>query len=87
MTGRPRRIDQNQQRIAVAIIKNLVYLLGVAAGGSLVPQFLAAAAPEPGLAPFQRQAQAFLVDPGHHQNLAAGSVLDNGRNKTNIVPF
>jgi hypothetical protein len=48
---------------------------------------MAAAAPKPGLTLFQRQAQALLVHPGHHQDLPGGRILDNRRDKTRLVEF
>ena len=87
MTGRPRRVNGYQQRVAIAIIIEIFHFLRIAAGSTLVPQLLSAATPEPGFALFQSQTQALFAHPSHHQNLMAGAILNNRRNQARFVKF
>lgn len=57
------RMDEREQRVGVAVVAQLCKLLRVARSGALVPQLLATAAPEPGGALLEREAQRLLVHP------------------------
>ena len=80
-------MHEGQKRIGIAIISKLDDLLRVAAGGALVPQLLAAAAPKHRLAALERQRQAFGVHPRHHEHLARFHVLHDARDQPVGVVF
>lgn len=79
------RIDEDEQGIAIAVHADFADALDVTGGAAFVPQFLAAAAPEVGFAAFLGEAQGVGVHPGHHENVAGGMVLDNGRYQPPII--
>jgi len=55
-----------QYCVAVAVFPDLVDGDGVARGGAFVPEFLSAAAVEPGFAAVQCPSEGFLVHVGEH---------------------
>src|SRR3954451_23748994 len=72
------RADAQQDRVAVAVLAQLLYRHRVPGRLALVPVLAARAAPEPRLARLARAAQSFVVHPGEHQDVAARGVLDDG---------
>ena len=86
MAGRTRRVDLDQQRIAIAVGPKLLDLLHVAARRALVPELLAAAAPKPRGTGLERQPHRLLVHPGNHKHLAGVILLNHTRNQpTGVV--
>ena len=79
MADRAGRPDAQQDRVAVAVVADLVDGERVAGRLALVPELLARAAPEPRLAGLARAAQRLLVHPGEHQHAAVVGVLDDRR--------
>src|SRR5258708_26121745 len=51
------RVDQDEQRVPVAVIADLLHVLHVAGSGTLVPELLPRAAPEPRQLRIKRAAQ------------------------------
>ena len=76
-SGRPARRSASPSQSR----RHRAHGLGVAAGRALVPQLLAGAAPEPGLAALQGALQRLAVHPGQGQHPPAGGVLDDGRDQ------
>src|SRR5215831_5089104 len=64
VASRAGRVDKHQQHVGVAVETNLDDTLRVPTRGSFVPQLLARAAPEPGLARVERLRERLLVHPG-----------------------
>jgi len=78
MAGGTRRLDANQEAVRVAIGADFDHALNVARCGAFVPQFAAAARPEPGFAAFEGQAQRFGVHVRQHQDFIRISILHDG---------
>ena len=68
----------NQQCVSIAVIVNILHLLHITRGSSLIPQLLAAAAPKPGGLGFNSLGQGLLIHVSQHQYLAV-FFLYNGR--------
>ena len=85
MAGGALLLHLYQERVSVAVIGDAVHLLGVPAGGSLVPQLLTAPAPEPGVAGFHRAGQAGAVHVSQHQHLVRLHILDDGRDQSPVI--
>ena len=72
--------DAEQDRVAVAVVADLLDRERVPRRLALVPVLLPRAAPEPRLAALARAAQRLLVHPGQHQHAPGLGVLhDRGR--------
>ena len=74
-------IYEGKQAISIAIATKLHHFLGVSAGGSLMPIFLAAARPKYSLTALLRTAQRLRIHPRHHKHLARRGILHDTRNK------
>ena len=87
VTGCADLFDLNEQRVAVAIERDVLHRLGVAAGLAFHPEFLAGAAPE--MSPAGRDCffQRGAVHPRHHQHAAGGLFLDDGRDQAVGIKF
>src|SRR5688572_26386970 len=68
-------LDEEQKRVAVAVVVRLADVLAVATGVALAPQLLATARPVDHPPFLERAAQRFGVHPRHHQHLARVDVL------------
>src|ERR1700689_3204954 len=68
-------IDQQQQRIAVAIDAQLHQTLHMARAFALAPELLARARPVADAAGLERLLDRFAIHPGQHQHLAAVGLL------------
>ena len=75
MAGGPGRLDQGDDRVAVAVVAELAQAHHVPRGFAFVPELLPRAAVEVELAGLERQPQGLLVRVGERQDLAAGEVL------------
>ena len=73
----PARADAQQERVAVAVVAQLLDRERVAGRLALVPELLARAAPEPRLARLARQPLRLVVHPREHQHAARLRVLDD----------
>jgi len=82
---RARLLDREQQHIGIAVVAKAAQLLKLAAGGTLMPQLLAGAAPVVHLARGQGALNRLGVHPGHHQHGAIQPVLGHGGNQTGLV--
>ena len=78
-------VDQDQQRVAVAVDPDLAHVLAVARRLPLAPVLLAAAAPEPGPPGVQGPAQGLGVHVGDHEDLAVDGVLDHRDHQPAVV--
>ena len=78
-------LDRQQQHICIAVVTNPPQTLDVAAGGALVPELLAGAAPIVHLASGQAALNRLLIHPGHHQHCAIQPVLGHGWNQAGLV--
>src|SRR5207247_5371762 len=78
---RPGRLDEREDRVAVAIEAQRLDGLGVARRGPLVPQLLPRAAVEVQLAGLLRAAQGLRVHVGEREHLARAPVLDHARDE------
>ena len=87
VTRRAGLLDLDQQRIAVAIERDVLHLLRVAAGLALHPELLARAAPEMRLARCDGGFERSAVHPGHHQHATGFLFLDDGRDQPVPVKF
>src|SRR5438552_11894171 len=63
-------LDDEQQRVAVAVVVRLPHPLAIAGRVTLGPALLARPAPEDGAAGLERLAQRRVVHPGEHQHRA-----------------
>ncbi len=87
VTGRPGRMDAHKKRIGVAIGADFDDFLHVARCLAFVPERATRARPEPRLAAFERALERFGVHPGHHQDIAAFGILNDGGNQAVRVEF
>src|SRR5207249_10718603 len=87
MTGGADLFDLNQERVAVAVERDVLDLLHMAASLAFHPELPARAAPEIGLAGFDGFFKRSAVHPGHHQNAARFLFLNNGGNQAVRVEF
>src|SRR5439155_15668688 len=79
------RIDENQQRVAVAVVPHLFDVLYVARRRALVPELLARAAPEPRRLRVERALQRLGVHPRNHQHLAGVVLLHHRGDQPFVV--
>src|SRR3546814_786550 len=75
-------LDDEQQRVAVAVVVGLAHELAVARRVALAPHLLTAARPEHRAALGEALAQRLGVHPRHHQHLAR-AVLDRKSTRLN----
>ncbi len=87
MTCRARLFYFDEERVLVAVIENVLDALYVSGGFSLLPEFAAGAAPEPGEPGLNRSPQRFGVHVGNHQDLVVLPVLNHGRDQALFVEF
>ena len=80
-------IDFEEQRIAVAVDKNLPHFLYMAGRFSLKPTLCARAAVIDHDSRFKRLGQRIAVHEGKHQHFAGRQVLRDGRNESLVVEF
>ena len=71
-------VDDEQQRVAVAVVVGLPHVLPVARRLALAPVLLAAARPEPRPPRLQRLVEGGIVHVGEHENVARPRFLDDG---------
>ena len=71
-------LDDEQQRVAVAVVAALADELAVAGRLALAPLLLAGPAPEPRAARLEGLPQRLVVHPRHHQHLAGALLLHDG---------
>ena len=76
-----------QQRIVVAVDGQALYVLEVARGLSLDPQFLTAAAPVSHPAGLDRLVEGFFVHIRQHQDFVIAIILYDNRNQAVTVQF
>ena len=82
---RARRLDEREQTVGIAVVAQLLELLDVATGLALVPEFLAAARPEPRRALLERETHRFGVHPRHHEHVFGHRVLHDARDEALVV--
>ena len=87
MTGSANLINFDQQRVAVAIERDVPDCLRMAAGLAFHPKCLARPAPEMRLAGSDGFFQGSAIHPRHHQHPASGLFLDNGGNQPVGIEF
>jgi len=87
VTGGADLLDLDEQRVAVAIERDIFYGLGVAAFLAFHPEFLAGAAPEMGFAGGDGFFEGSAIHPRHHQDAAGAGFLHNGGNEAVGVKF
>ena len=87
VAGRADLLDLDQQRVAVAIKRDVFHGLRVAAGLALHPELLARAAPEMGLAGGEGGLERGAVHPRHHQHAPGGLLLDDRGDEAVGVEF
>src|SRR4029077_16941057 len=78
-------LDDEEQRVAVAVVVGLAEPLSVTGGVALAPELGAAPAPEHGAALLEGAAQRGLVHPRQHEDLP-GLVLDDRGDQPVAVP-
>ena len=81
MAGRPGGIDRDEQRVAVAVDREVDEPQDVAARLALAPQPVARPRVEMDLAGRDGRGQRLGVHLGDHQHAAVGDVLDDGRHE------
>ena len=84
MAGDTRLMHAHEQCVAVAVVGDFLDLLNVAGRLALLPELLAAAAKEPGVARLQRLLEGFLVHVGQHEHLAV-LLLHDSRHEALLV--
>src|SRR5213593_2435856 len=77
VAGRPCGSNPQEERVAVAVVPQLLDGEHVPRGLALAPQLLTRTAPEPGFARLPGQAQRLVVHPREHQNPPVSRVLDD----------
>ena len=87
MARRAGLFDLNQQRVAVAIERDVPHLLHVAAAFALHPEFLPRPAPEMRPPGFDGFFERRAVHPRHHQHAAGFLFLHDGGNQAVRVKF
>ena len=85
VAGRPGRLDEREQRVAVAVDAQRAQLLHVAARRALVPQLVARAAPVVHLAGGARALERLRVHVRERQDLARPPVLRDARDEAAVV--
>src|SRR5581483_1419916 len=80
------RRDAEQNRVAVAVVADLVDCERVARRLALAPQLLARPAPEPGLARLAREPLRLVVHPREHQHAPGARVLHDRRLHRSATP-
>src|SRR5439155_23949621 len=75
-----------QDRVAVAVFRQLLDCECVAGRFALVPETVAGAAEEMRLTALARQADRLVVHPGEHQHAAAVCILDDRRGELRLHP-
>ncbi len=78
-------LDREQQHVGVAVVAEPAQLLEMAAGGALVPQLAARAAPVVHLAACQCALDRLPVHPGHHQHRPVEPVLRHRRDEASRI--
>src|SRR3954447_8875689 len=78
VAGRPLLVDEDEQRVAVAVQPDVADPLAVAGGLALHPVLAPAARPVGGPARGEGAAQRLVVHPGQHQHLSGVVLLDDG---------
>src|SRR4051794_21671946 len=78
VAGRPLLVDEDQQRVAVAVQADVADPLAVPGGLALHPVLAPAARPVGGPARGQGAAQRLVVHPGDHEHLTGVVLLDDG---------
>src|SRR3954454_2304317 len=78
-------VDEEQQRVAVAVQPDVAHPLAVAGGLPLDPVLAAAARPVRRPPGRERAAQRLVVHPGEHQHLAGVVLLDDGGDEAGRV--
>ena len=86
VAGRTRRVDAEQDRVAVAVVPHLLDRHRVPRRGALAPVVLARAAPEPRLAALARAPERLGVHPGEHQDAIRLGVLHDRRCQRTFHP-
>ena len=86
VAGDARLMHAHEKRVAVAVVGDLLDLLDVAGCLALLPELLAAAAEEPGVARLERLLEGFLVHVGQHEDLAV-LLLHDGGHEALLVEF
>jgi len=81
VTCRAARLDNYQERVAIAINRDRDYTLCVARRFAFMPQALARAAPKPGLAGLFHFIQRLPVDVSEHQDFPGDAILNYGRHQ------
>src|SRR5439155_4496154 len=71
-------LDDEEQRVAVAVVVRLPHPLAIARRVALGPPLLARPAPEHGAARLERLPQRRLVHPRQHQHIAGALLLHDG---------
>src|SRR5262245_49906771 len=74
-------LDDEQQRVHVAVVVRGAHPLAVARRVALAPVLLAAPAPEPGAALLEGAAERFGVHPREHEHAPGAVLLDDGGNE------
>ena len=87
MTSRTNLFHLQQKSISVAIKRDFLHGLNMAAGFAFHPVFLAGTAPEMGFSGGQGALEGGAIHPRHHENAAGGFLLDDGRYESVGVEF
>src|ERR687886_3019849 len=82
VAGRALLVDEDQQRVAVAVQADVAHPLAVPGGLPLHPVLAPAARPVGGPAGGQGAAQRLVVHPRDHEHLAGVVLLDHGGDQT-----
>src|SRR5919112_1599058 len=87
VAGRALLVDEDQQRVAVAVQPDVADPLAVTGGLALDPVLPPRAAPEGRPPGRQRPVQRLVIHPAHHEHLEAVVLLDHGGEEPVGVPL
>src|SRR4029079_3423462 len=85
VTGRPGRINQRHEGVAVAVVADLANVLNVPRARPLAPDLAPAAAVEMDLASLEGELQRLLVHVGEGEHLAGAGVLHHARHEAALI--
>src|SRR5688500_15950427 len=87
MTRRARRVDENDDRVAITVRGEIDDLLRVTRSLTLVPEFVSRSRPEPRLLRLDGTFQTLTVHVGQRQHFTRACILHDGGYQAPFVEF
>jgi len=85
MAGGAFLLHLHQQGVSIAVVSDVLDVLGVAAGFSFHPELLTRPTPEVGFSGLHGFFQGRFIHPGHHQHTTIGRILNDRRDQSVTV--